>query len=85
MDEPARPHLHRRAGRQGADWQLEFRDGESQYSGPHGWKQSTVRIGDQITVSGYLARKGERMAIADAVADATGKPIFESNPADIGR
>jgi hypothetical protein len=50
----------------------------------NGWKQSTVRIGDQITVSGYLARKGERMAIAGAVADATGKPIFESNP-DIAR
>jgi Family of unknown function (DUF6152) len=51
----------------------------------NGWKQNTVRVGDQITVSGYLARKGERMAIAGAVADASGKPIFESNPADIGR
>ena len=50
----------------------------------NGWKQSTVKIGDQITVSGYLARKGERMAIAGAVADANGKPIFESNP-DIAR
>ena len=50
----------------------------------NGWKQSTVKIGDQITVSGYLARKGERMAIAGAVADASGKPIFASNP-DITR
>jgi len=50
----------------------------------NGWKQSTVKIGDQITVSGYLARKGERMAIAGAVADANGKPIFASNP-DITR
>jgi hypothetical protein len=51
----------------------------------NGWKQNTVRVGDQITVRGYLARKGERMAIAGAVADASGKPIFESDPADIGR
>ena len=51
----------------------------------NGWKQTTVKIGDQITVSGYLARKGERMAIAGTVADASGKPIFESNPADLGR
>src|SRR5262245_21207653 len=50
----------------------------------NGWKQNTVRVGDQITVSGYLARKGERMAIAGAVADATGKPIFDSNR-DIAR
>jgi hypothetical protein len=50
----------------------------------NGWKQNTVKVGDQIRVSGYLARKGERMAIAGAVADANGKPIFESNP-DITR
>lgn len=51
----------------------------------NGWRQNTVKVGDHITVSGYLARKGERMAIAGAVADAAGKPLFESNPADIGR
>ena len=50
----------------------------------NGWKQNTVKVGDRITVSGYLARKGDRMAIAGAVADANGKPIFESNP-DIAR
>ena len=50
----------------------------------NGWKQSTVKIGDQITVSGYLARRGDHMAIAGAVADANGKPIFDSNP-DIAR
>ena len=51
----------------------------------NGWKQNTVRIGDEITVTGYLARKGERMAIAATVADANGKPLFASNPTDIGR
>jgi hypothetical protein len=46
----------------------------------NGWKQNTVKVGDRIKVSGYLARRGEHMAIAGAVADANGKPIFESNP-----
>ena len=46
----------------------------------NGWRQNTVKVGDRIKVSGYLARKGEHMAIAGAVADANGKPIFESNP-----
>jgi len=51
----------------------------------NGWKQNTVNVGDRITVSGYLARKGERMAIAGAVADANGKAIFASTPTDSGR
>ena len=51
----------------------------------NGWKQNTVNIGDWITVSGYLARKGERMAIAGAVTDANGKAIFASTPTDPGR
>ncbi|HTI41046.1 MAG TPA: DUF6152 family protein [Vicinamibacterales bacterium] len=50
----------------------------------NGWKQNTVKVGDRITVSGYLARTGNHMAIAGAVADANGKPLFESNP-DITR
>ena len=51
----------------------------------NGWKQNSVNVGDRITVSGYLARKGERMAIAGAVADANGKAIFASTPTDSGR
>lgn len=50
----------------------------------NGWKPSTVKAGDQITVSGYLARKAEHMAIASTVADASGKPLFASSP-DITR
>lgn len=50
----------------------------------NGWKPNTVKTGDQITVTGYLARKAEHMAIASTVADANGKPLFASNP-DITR
>jgi uncharacterized protein DUF6152 len=52
----------------------------------NGWKQNTVNVGDRITVSGYLARKGERMAIAGAVTDANGKALFAGGtPTDPGR
>lgn len=51
----------------------------------NGWKPSTVHIGDQITISGYLARQGERMAIAGAVTDANGKALFASTTSDLGR
>jgi hypothetical protein len=51
----------------------------------NGWKQGTVKPGDQIVISGYLARKGDRMAIAGSVADASGRPLFASTPADLGR
>jgi len=50
----------------------------------NGWKQNTVKVGDRISVSGYLARTANHMAIASTVADANGKPLFESNP-DITR
>ncbi len=49
-----------------------------EWTNPHARVYIDVR--DQISVRGYLARKGERMAIAGAVADASGKPIFESDP-----
>jgi hypothetical protein len=51
----------------------------------NGWKPSSVTVGDQIVVSGYLARKGDRMAIAGAVADKDGRPLFASTQADLGR
>ena len=51
----------------------------------NGWKQNTVAVGDRITISGYLARKGERMAIAGAVADANGKALFADPQTEPGR
>jgi uncharacterized protein DUF6152 len=51
----------------------------------NGWKRDTLKIGDRITVAGYLARVGERMAIAGALTDATGKPLFASSATDLAR
>ena len=51
----------------------------------NGWKRDTLKIGDQVTVGGYLARTAERMAIAGALTDASGRPLFASAQADLAR
>jgi hypothetical protein len=49
----------------------------------NGWKPNTLKLGDQITVGGYMARTAPRMAIAGAITDATGRPLFASAQADL--
>ena len=49
----------------------------------NGWKPNTLKLGDQITVGGYLARTAPRMAIAGAITDANGRPLFASAQADL--
>ena len=51
----------------------------------NGWKKDTLKIGSTITVAGYLAREGERMAIAGALTGSDGKPLFASTQQDLGR
>ena len=51
----------------------------------NGWKPNTLKIGDQVTVGGYLARTAPRMAIAGAITDANGRPLFASTQADLGK
>ena len=42
----------------------------------NGWKPNTLKIGDQVTVGGYLARTAPRMAIAGAITDAEWPPAL---------
>jgi hypothetical protein len=49
----------------------------------NGWKPNTLKLGDQITVGGYLARTAPRMAIAGAISDASGRPLFASSQTDL--
>ena len=49
----------------------------------NGWRRDSLKPGDQITVAGYLARIGERMAIAGSLIDAAGKPMFASSATDL--
>src|SRR5690349_2774056 len=45
----------------------------------NGWKRDSLKIGDPVTVGGYLARRGEHMAIAGTITDGNGRPMFASS------
>ena len=53
----------------------------------NGWKRTTLKIGEEVTAAGYLARTGPpagpRMAIAGAVTGADGRKLFASAPTDL--
>ncbi len=55
----------------------------------NGWKPNTLKIGDPITVSGYLARSGPatgpKMAIASGVTASDGRKLFASSAQDLAR
>jgi hypothetical protein len=51
----------------------------------NGWKRDTLKLGSTVSVAGYLARQGERMAIAGAITGPDGKPLFASTQADLAR
>lgn len=44
----------------------------------NGWQRDTLKIGDTITVTGYLARTGPPLAIAGGVTAADGRKLFSS-------
>src|SRR4029453_13419458 len=59
---PARVYIHGRDDKgQVANWNFEMASPNILVR--NGWKQNTVKIGDQITVSGDPGRKGERMGL----------------------
>jgi hypothetical protein len=51
----------------------------------NGFKSDTLKIGDPLTVAGYMGRTGGTMAIASAVITADGQKLFASAPADLAR
>ena len=55
----------------------------------NGWKRTTLKIGEPVAVTGYLARmsppQGPVMAIAASVTAADGKQLFASAPQDLAR
>ena len=55
----------------------------------NGWKPNTLKIGDAISVSGYLQRvaptSGPMMAIASGVTSSDGRKLFASAQADLAR
>ena len=55
----------------------------------NGWTRNTLKIGDIVTVTGFLGRtsppEGPRMAIAGGVVAADGRKLFASSASDLGR
>ncbi len=45
-----------------------------------GWTRSSLKIGDEITVSGSMAKDGSKMANARNVTLASGKRVFAGSP-----
>jgi hypothetical protein len=48
-----------------------------------GWKPDSLKIGDQVTVEGYLAKDGSHMANARNVTLSDGRRVFAGSSADI--
>lgn len=47
-----------------------------------GWKQDSLKIGDQVSVEGYLAKDGSKMANAKKLTLADGRSVFAGSSAD---
>src|SRR6059036_3890000 len=41
-----------------------------------GWRQDSLKIGDQVTVEGYLAKDGAKMANARSITLSDGRKVF---------
>ena len=46
-----------------------------------GWRHNSLKIGDQVTVEGYSARDGSKMANAKKVTLADGRSVFAGSSA----
>ena len=55
----------------------------------NGWKRNTLKLGEPVAVTGYLARlsppQGPQMAIAASVTAADGRQLFASAARDLAR
>lgn len=49
-----------------------------------GWRQDSLKVGEQVTVQGYLARDGSKMANARSITLADGRKVFAGSPTDGG-
>jgi hypothetical protein len=47
-----------------------------------GWRQDSLKVGDQITIEGYLAKDGSKMASARKITLADGRTVFEGSSTD---
>jgi hypothetical protein len=63
------------------NWELEL--GSPNTLIRYAWKRDTMKIGDTVTVEGYLAKDGSKMANAKTVKFADGKVFNAGSSADL--
>ena len=55
----------------------------------NGWKRTSLKIGDEVTVTGFVARTGPpagpKMAIAESLIASDGRKMFTSSATDLSR
>ena len=47
-----------------------------------GWRRDSLKVGDQVSVEGYLAKDGSKLANARSVTLADGRKVFAGSSAD---
>ena len=62
------------------NWNIEL--GSPNFLKRAGWSRNDLKIGDEVTVSGSLARSGADMANAESIILKNGKQVFGRNAAD---
>lgn len=63
-----------------ANWNFEM--GSPVQLRRQGWSRDSLKVGDQITVDGYPAKDGAKMASAKSVTLADGRTVFSGTPTD---
>ena len=61
---------------QGATANWEFEMGSPNALIRHGWNRNSLKPGDVVTVAGYLAKDGSKIANARSVTLADGRRVF---------
>lgn len=79
------PHAHlglsvRDASGKMSTWDLELASPSTLQR--EGWTRKTLKVGDTVTVSGYLAKDGTNLAHARDVRLADGRKVFAGGPPD---
>ena len=62
-------------------WELEM--GSPNILLRYGWKREAIKVGDSVTVEGYLARNGSKTANAKTVKFADGRTVSAGSSRDL--
>ena len=64
-----------------ANWELEL--GSPNTLIRYGWKRESLKVGDEVTVEGYLAKDGSKLANAKSVKFSDGRVVSAGSSADL--